>query len=151
MMGRREFIALLGGAAAWPRRSYAQQATMRTLGYMSPRSSEVETELVRAFQQGLRETGYAEGKNITVEYRWAEGRYQAQATLGAQAPMPLQLQARGELSAQVPEGDNLTLRARATAQGTLAGADAALDLTAQIEPAGSTEATPTLAGSARAA
>ncbi len=81
--------------------------------------------------------------------RWAEGRYQAQATLGAQAPMPLQLQARGELSAQVPEGDNLTLRARATAQGTLAGADAALDLTAQIEPAGSTEATPTLAGSAR--
>src|SRR5262245_55769701 len=48
---------------------------MRTLGYLSSRSSEVETELVRAFQQGLRETGYAEGKNITVEYRWAEGRY----------------------------------------------------------------------------
>jgi putative ABC transport system substrate-binding protein len=73
---RREFISLLGGAAAaWPLAARAQQATMRTLGYLSPRSSEVETELVRAFQQGLRETGYAEGKNITVEYRWAEGRY----------------------------------------------------------------------------
>src|SRR5262245_18726490 len=73
---RREFITLLGGAAvAWPVASRAQQATMRTLGYLSPRSSEVETELVRAFQQGLGETGYAEGKNITVEYRWAEGRY----------------------------------------------------------------------------
>lgn len=81
--------------------------------------------------------------------RWADGRYQAQATLGAQAPMPLQLQTRGELSAQVPEGDNLALRARATAQGTLAGEAAALDLTAQIEPVGSTDATPTLAGSAR--
>src|SRR5690606_28454214 len=81
--------------------------------------------------------------------RWAEGRYQAQATLGAQAPMPLQLQAHGELNAQVPEGENIALRARATAQGALAGEAAALDLTAQIEPAGSTEATPTLAGSAR--
>src|SRR5262249_53342372 len=48
---------------------------MREMGYGSARSSEVETEIVRAFQQGLRETGYAEGKNITVEYRWAEGRY----------------------------------------------------------------------------
>src|SRR5262249_46514964 len=53
---RREFISLLGGAAAaWPLAARAQQATMRTLGYLSPRSSEVETELVRAFQQGLRE------------------------------------------------------------------------------------------------
>src|SRR5262245_6046456 len=75
MMRRREFITLLGGAAAWPLAVRAQQATMRTLGYLSPRSSEVETELVRVFQQGLRETGYSEGKNITVEYRWAEGRY----------------------------------------------------------------------------
>jgi len=81
--------------------------------------------------------------------QWAEGRYTAQATLGAQAPMPLRLQAEGELSAEVPEGGRLNLRARATAQGQLAGADAALDLVAQIEPVGRAEATPTLAGTAR--
>jgi translocation and assembly module TamB len=81
--------------------------------------------------------------------QWAEGRYQAQATLGAQAPMPLRWQARGDLTARVPEGGTLQLRARSTAQGTLAGAGATLDLTAQIEPVGSTDATPTLAGSAR--
>src|SRR5262245_6747278 len=73
---RRKFLATLGGAAAaWPLAARAQQPAMRTLGYLGPRSSEVETELMRAFQQGLRETGYSEGKNITVEYRWAEGRY----------------------------------------------------------------------------
>lgn len=81
--------------------------------------------------------------------QWAEGRYTAQATLGAQAPMPLRLQAQGELSAEVPEGGRLNLRARATAQGQLAGADAKLDLVAQIEPVGRAEATPTLAGTAR--
>ncbi|MBL0944166.1 MAG: translocation/assembly module TamB domain-containing protein [Hydrogenophaga sp.] len=81
--------------------------------------------------------------------QWAEGRYQAQATLGAQSPMPLRLQARGDLATTVPEGGTLDLRARATAQGTLAGADAALALTAQIEPVRSTDATPTLAGTAR--
>lgn len=81
--------------------------------------------------------------------RWAKGRYQAQATLGAQAPMPLRLQVRGELDATVPEGDTLRLRARATAQGTLAGDAARLDLAAQIEPVDSRDATPTLAGTAR--
>jgi putative tryptophan/tyrosine transport system substrate-binding protein len=75
MIGRREFITLLSGAAAWPLAARGQQATTRTLGYLSPRSSGVDTEIVQAFQQGLRETGYSEGKNITVEYRWAEGRY----------------------------------------------------------------------------
>jgi len=75
-MRRRDFITLLGGAAAtWPLAAHGQQVTMRTLGYLSPRSSEVEIEIVRALQQGLRETGYAEGRNITVQYRWAEGRY----------------------------------------------------------------------------
>jgi len=88
----------------------------------------------------------------TLELRslqWAEGRYQAQATLGAQAPMPLRMQARGELSTTVPEGGSLALRARATAQGTLAGEAAAIELTAQIEPAVNNDAAPTLAGSAR--
>lgn len=81
--------------------------------------------------------------------QWADGRYSAQATLGAQAPMPLRLQAEGELSAEVPEGGRLDLRARATAQGALAGDGAVLDLVAQIQPVGRAEATPTLAGTAR--
>ncbi|MCU0943522.1 MAG: hypothetical protein MUE35_13335 [Hydrogenophaga sp.] len=94
--------------------------------------------------------GVADAHTLTLRsLRWAEGRYQAQVTLGAQAPMPLRLQANGELRATVPEGGSIDLRARATAQGTLAGDGAVLDLTAQITPATSNDATPTLAGTAR--
>lgn len=94
--------------------------------------------------------GVADAHTLTLRsLRWADGRYQAQATLGAQAPMPLRLQVSGELRADVPEGGSIDLRARATAQGTLAGEGAVLDLTAQITPAASNDATPTLAGTAR--
>lgn len=94
--------------------------------------------------------GVADAHTLTLRsLRWAEGRYQAQVTLGAQAPMPVRLQANGELRATVPEGGSIDLRARATAQGTLAGDGAVLDLTAQITPATSNDATPTLAGTAR--
>jgi putative ABC transport system substrate-binding protein len=81
---RREFITLLGRTPAWPLAARAQQATMRTVGYLSPRSSDVEAQVVRAFQQGLRETGHAEGKDITVEYRWAEGRYDRLSTFASE-------------------------------------------------------------------
>ncbi|MBX3610142.1 MAG: translocation/assembly module TamB domain-containing protein [Hydrogenophaga sp.] len=94
--------------------------------------------------------GTADAHTLTLHsLQWADGRYQAQLALGAQAPMPLRLQLRGELQAQVPDGEALTLRARATAQGQLAGADAVLDLGAQIEPVASNDATPTLAATAR--
>lgn len=81
--------------------------------------------------------------------QWADGRYQAQLTLGAQAPMPLRLQASGDLSATVPEGDTLRLRARITARGRLGGDAPTIELGAQIEPVGRATATPTLAGTAR--
>ena len=75
-MRRREFITLLGGSAAWSLTARAQQPASRTIGYLSPRSSDFEENvLLPAFRQGLSETGFLVGKNLRVEYRWAEGQY----------------------------------------------------------------------------
>jgi putative ABC transport system substrate-binding protein len=72
---RREFIGVLGGAAAWPIAARAQQAGMPVIGFLSSRSSHESGHLIAGFSRGLAEIGYADGQNVRIEYRWAEGQY----------------------------------------------------------------------------
>jgi putative tryptophan/tyrosine transport system substrate-binding protein len=75
---RRQFLTLLGGAATWPLGARAQQAAAKIprIGFLGNSTAELEANLVGPFRDGLRALGYEEGRNIAIEYRWAEGKYE---------------------------------------------------------------------------
>jgi hypothetical protein len=79
-MKRREFIAFLGGiTAAWPIAARAQRSAMPVIGFLGSGSPGPYASSVTAFRQGLNETGFSEGRNVAIEYRWAEGQYERMA------------------------------------------------------------------------
>jgi putative ABC transport system substrate-binding protein len=81
---RREFITLLGGAATWPPTARAQQARLPTIGYVGANTPAAQIQWINAFAQRLNELGWIEGRNVAIEYRWAEGRAERYAEIVAE-------------------------------------------------------------------
>jgi ABC-type uncharacterized transport system substrate-binding protein len=112
-MRRREFIRLITVvASAWPLTIHAQQAGMPVIGYLSARSPQDAGHLVEAFRRGLSETGFVEGKNVTVEYRWAQGQHDRLPALAAdlvRKPVAVLVTTGGESAALAAKGETSTI------------------------------------------
>jgi putative ABC transport system substrate-binding protein len=103
-MRRREFLGVMGGAVAWPLPARAQH-TMPAIGFLDPRSLDVVRERLRAFRQGLKETGYIEGENVTIVYRFAEDQVDRLPALAADL-------VRRQVAVITTSGDNVALMAK---------------------------------------
>jgi putative tryptophan/tyrosine transport system substrate-binding protein len=110
-MRRREFIAGLGGAAAWPLVARGQRAALPTVGWLHAESPEAvrHQNIMPAFQHGLAETGYVEGRNVAIEYRWAEGNTERLPALAAELALR-------QVAVIVVVGTAATLAAKAATQ-----------------------------------
>ena len=108
-MKRRTFIAGLGSAVAWPVVARAQQPTIPMIGWLASRTPQSDALLLRAFHQGLAAQGYVEGRNVTVEYRWAGG--DNRRFLSLAADLPVQQATRTELiiNRKIAEALGLTI------------------------------------------
>src|SRR5262245_16541873 len=82
-VGRRDFMALLGGAVPWPLLARAQQAAMPVIGFLNSAAAQGFTRRVVMYRQGLGETGFVEAKNVAIEYRWANGQYDRLQSMAA--------------------------------------------------------------------
>ena len=82
-MRRREFIAGLGSAVAWPLVAWAQQPAVPVIGWLSGRNRETDAHVLPAFRRGLNRQGYAEGRNVTIEYRWSDTQHDRLPALAA--------------------------------------------------------------------